>query len=141
MLEIVFESTSREFRPGETIAGEVSWESLPANSEFVGVRLLWYTQGKGDRDMDLVADSDVAITAAELGVGSRRFEFIAPHRPSSFSGKLIELTWAVEVVILPAKESILETISISSTGARITLDKNFDDSFTKRKRKFWASNR
>lgn len=136
MLKIVFDLAKPEYRPGEMIAGEVVWESLPPETETVGVRLLWYTQGKGDRDIDLVAESDIAIGATEVSSGRQRFEFVAPHRPYSFSGKLIELSWAVEAVVLPNRDSVLEKISISATGANILLHQSFDDALSKRKNKF-----
>jgi hypothetical protein len=139
MLRIVFDATKPEYRPGEMIAGEVVWDELPAATKTVGVRLLWYTQGKGDRDIDLVAESDVAIGATEVGGGRQRFEFVAPHRPYSFSGKLIELSWAVEAVVLPANDSVLEQVFISATGTNVTLNQSFDDSFSKRKKPFWTN--
>jgi len=37
--------------------------------------------------------------------GNRSFRFRVPRGPYSFSGKLITLAWAVELVVLPSGET------------------------------------
>ncbi len=101
-----------EYVAGETIRGTASWESLPEKTNKLSVRLIWYTQGKGDRDVELLASLDYEITPGMRRGGQQGFDFVAPSRPYSFSGKLIELTWAVEVIAYPTRDSVVEKIVI-----------------------------
>ncbi len=41
------------FKPGETVTGTVFWQ-LDEEAEAVEVRLFWFTEGKGTRDVDVV---------------------------------------------------------------------------------------
>jgi hypothetical protein len=85
------------FAPGETIAGAAdwAWEEAPKEAE---VRLCWLTQGKGTEDAEVVQTVALANPRA---TDLRQFSFAAPEAPYSFSGKLISLIWAVEVVLQP----------------------------------------
>jgi hypothetical protein len=85
------------FRPGESIEGTVSWH-LDEDAEAIEVRLFWYTEGKGTQDVEVVETRHLA--RPEIG-GSRSFDFDVPRGPYSFSGKLITLSWAIEMVVLP----------------------------------------
>ncbi len=119
---ITLDESDREFRPGDSISGKISWnENESAEME---ARLIWYTEGKGDRDVEVVDSQPIAAGSAQ---NSTRFEFTAPHRPFSFSGKLISLIWAIEVVMFPSRNGQQETITISNLGTEIILDKSFED--------------
>ena len=85
------------FRPGETIRGTVSWH-LDEDAEALEVRLFWYTAGKGSQDVEVVETRHMA--QPEIS-GTRDFEFKVPRGPYSFSGKLITLAWAIELVAVP----------------------------------------
>jgi hypothetical protein len=85
------------FKPGETIEGTVSWH-LDEDAEAVEVRLFWYTQGKGSQDVEVV---DTRPMARPERSGTMSFEFEVPRGPYSFSGKLITLSWAIELVVQP----------------------------------------
>jgi len=89
------------FKPGETIEGTVSWH-LEDDAEAIEIRLFWYTQGKGTQDIRVV--NEKAIANPDLS-GNRSFRFRVPRGPYSFSGKLITLAWAVELVVLPGGET------------------------------------
>lgn len=109
-------------RPGDELSGEVSWDLGEPPAEGV-LRLRWDTAGKGDPESAIVG----TVSLAELprvpdpaGTGGahpyrtgttagdevppleardrRRFRFRLPERPYSLSGKLITITWSVEVV-------------------------------------------
>ena len=84
--------TSR--KPGETVEFSALWalEKKPASVE---ARLFWFTRGKGTEDVGLIATQ--AVPSPELA-GEQVFRFTLPDAPYSFSGKLISLLWAVELV-------------------------------------------
>lgn len=79
-------------RPGDTLTGEVAWEAAMPLGE-IPVTLYWYTAGKGDQDVEVVARSTVS---APERAGRRGFRFELPDFPWSFSGSLVSLVWAVE---------------------------------------------
>ena len=51
MIEI--QIANDQFLPGQEIAGEVRWADLK-ESDRIEVRLIWYTSGKGTRDLEIV---------------------------------------------------------------------------------------
>jgi hypothetical protein len=105
------------FRPGDAAEGTVSWrlERAPAAVE---LRLFWYTEGKGDRDVEIAA----AVPFAEPGAEDRRaFQVRLPEAPYSFSGKLISVIWALEVVAEPGGETGRLEITVSPTGMEVLL--------------------
>jgi len=116
MIKIELEKSEPVFAPAEKISGSVAWDQADGTS--MEVRLIWYTVGKGDRDFELVA---VHKVAAFKPSGTERFEFAAPGRPQSFSGKLISLQWAIEAIIFPNQSAERATLTISKTGEEILL--------------------
>ena len=82
------------FAPGERVEGQASWE-LPEAPRALEVRLFWSTSGRGDSDQEIVAVEEVPAPAAS---GWVRFSFQLPPGPCSFSGQLVSLAWAVELV-------------------------------------------
>lgn len=105
------------FRPGEMIEGTVAWHFGEAPRS-VELRLFWYTEGKGDRDLEIVT----AFPFEAPGADDRRaFRLQAPAEPWSFSGKLISLTWALEAVAEPGARAGRAEILISPTGSEILL--------------------
>jgi hypothetical protein len=85
------------FEPGEVIEGTASWR-LDAPPERIEVRLFYFTRGKGTRDVEVVKVVSFPSGAAS---GDQRFSFVAPEQPHSFSGRLITLVWAIELVVEP----------------------------------------
>lgn len=82
------------YRPGETVELTGLW-ALRAAPRSIEARLFWFTRGKGSEDLEVVAMQPAAGTPA---AGEHRFRFTLPDGPWSFSGKLITLQWAVELV-------------------------------------------
>ena len=116
MIAIELINQSASFLPGDAIEGTVRWSEEQGTS--MEVRLIWFTQGKGDRDFELI---DVHTVPAPAAAGSERFQFQAPHRPQSFSGKLISLQWAIEAIVFPGESTARQDLTISSTGNEINL--------------------
>ncbi len=101
MLTIQTRDGGTWFKPGETIEGTVSWH-LDGVIEAIEVRLFWFTQGAGARDVEIVTTRHMARPEP---TGTRSFEFNVPRGPYSFSGKLITLAWAIELVVQPGGET------------------------------------
>jgi hypothetical protein len=80
-------------KPGGVIELEASW-SLPETPRSLTTRLFWFTRGKGIQDFGLVATEPLPGTVR----GEQRVKFTLPAAPYSFSGKLVSLVWAVELV-------------------------------------------
>jgi len=116
MITIELTNDNSVFLPGDTIEGIVRWSEEQGTS--LEVRLIWFTQGKGDRDFELI---DVQQIASFGPSGSEPFQFEAPSRPLSFSGKLISLQWALEAIVFPNESSARKDLTISSSGTEIIL--------------------
>ena len=84
---------SNACRPGDTIEVTFAWalDQPPATIE---ARLFWFTQGKGTQDVTIVETQPVSPVQR----GEQRVRFRLPQGPYSFSGTLISLLWAVELV-------------------------------------------
>lgn len=111
------EFTPGQFRPGEQIRCVAGWQ-LDEPAEALEARLFWYTAGKGDQDVGVVETERIEAPSLE---GSREFSFKAPRSPYSFSGTLITLTWALELVALPREEMARQELVISPSGREIRL--------------------
>lgn len=120
-IEIATQGRRFVFAPGEVLEGSTAWE-LEAPPRAVSVALLWYTEGRGDQDVGVVATQDFEAPGQR---DRRDFAFTIPRGPLSFSGTLISLAWALEVVAEPegsepAPSQRIE-ILVSSTGEEIRL--------------------
>jgi hypothetical protein len=105
------------FLPGETVEGVASWH-LDAPPQSIELRLFWYTEGKGDQDVQIVE----TVSFDQPGTDDRRaFRVRLPAGPYSFSGKLISLSWAFEVVAEPGARAGRCPLVISPAGREILL--------------------
>lgn len=106
------------FRPGETVRGAVRWELEEPPTEVV-LRLFWFTEGKGTQDVQVVAE-EVFETP---GTRDRRaFRFELPVGPYSFSGRLISLIWALELVADPGDRTARRTLTVGPDGREVRLE-------------------
>lgn len=123
-LHIFTELDNLSFCPGDRLRGRVAWSGLPTSSSpqhnKAELRLFHYTSGKGTRDIDIVDDHNFGAPASS---DNRDFEFKLPGGPPSFSGKLISLIWALELIIEIDGEEFTEhlDIQLSPTGTEIDL--------------------
>ncbi len=124
MLHIKLDRKKTCYAPGDLIAGTIQASELPSEAHKLAIRLLWFTTGKGTRDVNTCCEIVQAIGPAPSTLA---FEFIAPHRPLSFSGQLISLQWAIEVVAFPSKQSSLAEIVITHGDAEIILINREDE--------------
>lgn len=117
MIRLGFRDHQTNFRPGDIIEGAALWE-LEKAPESAELRLLWFTRGKGTEDGAVVATE--RFDAPQAG-DTRPFKFTAPESPYSFSGKLISLMWAVELVLEPAEDFQKMTIVIGPDAREVVL--------------------
>ncbi len=89
------------YKPGETIKVNTEWY-LDDEDDAIEVRLFWHTSGTGTQDVGIMQTR--RIDRPERN-GNRSFQLRVPRGPYSFSGKLITLSWAIEVVVLPGGET------------------------------------
>lgn len=75
--------------------GTVQW-SGPQQPESARLQLFYFTEGQGTRDV--VVEARQAFTAP-LAHDNREFEFQLPPTPWSFSGKLVSVHWAIELIL------------------------------------------
>ena len=116
-LKILLTNDRAQFRPGETLTGVAGWR-LTAAPRSVELRLFWYTRGKGTEDLGLVHRLTFQEPQAEEG---RRFEFMLPDQPYSFSGQLISLVWALELIVEPGQQTVRTEFTLSPKGEEIVL--------------------
>ena len=116
-LEIITHNGKTSFLPGEVVAGQVSW-ATDRPPELIELRLFWRTEGKGTRDVKVVQSLMFEKTRWQA---TRDFKFQLPDSPYSFSGKLISLIWALELVITPTNETARLDIIVSPTESEIML--------------------
>jgi len=116
-LSIELNGSKDTFAPGEQIEGRIEW-GLDANPKTLELSLLWYTSGKGTRDVSVLHTHRIDSPGA---LGSDKFSFTLPPGPYSFSGKLISLIWALELTCTPGDETVRKEITVSPTGKEILL--------------------
>ena len=106
------------FKPGERVEGQASWE-LAEPPRSLEVRLFWTTSGRGDEDQEIVAVEQVPSPAAS---GWTRFSFQLPAGPYSFSGRLVSLAWALEVVAPHEEMAASAPIVVGPEGREVRID-------------------
>jgi hypothetical protein len=117
-LRIELEDDRRWFLPGENLTGRTVWR-LEEEPEAVGLRLFWYTSGKGTEDVEIV---DRVRTETPGISGERGFSFRLPLGPYSFSGSLITLAWALELVALPDGTTERVELVVAPTPVEVRLE-------------------
>lgn len=118
-VEIKLEWGQDSFRPGEEIKGRATWQ-LSDTPKRVTVSLLWFTSGKGTEDTEVVGQIEIDELRQSW---EWPFSFTLPDAPYSFSGKLITLSWAVELVTDSPNESALQEFTMSPSGHEVELKK------------------
>ena len=82
------------------------------------VRLFWYTRGKGTEDVELV---DTVAFPNPQTTDQRTFRFALPEAPYSFSGKLISIIWAIELIVEPGRSVERREIVMSPSGREVVV--------------------
>jgi len=116
-LEILIHGGQTAFAPGDTLEGSIRWQ-VAGRVQGLRLQLLWYTSGKGTTDIGLIQCLEYPTQQSS---GSEVFRFTLPDGPGSFSGQLISLRWALELVSEPSSESCRAEFVLSETGQEIIL--------------------
>jgi hypothetical protein len=97
MISIQLDNAEKTYEPGQEISGSVEW-LFAGGQESAELRLFWYTKGRGTEDVELVE----TVPFENPGMSDRRrFRLRLPQSPYSFSGKLVSIVWALELVVQP----------------------------------------
>ncbi len=116
-LEVTIPEGRTACTAGDEIEAAAVWQldEMPTSLE---LRLFWYTEGKGGRDSEIVASESIEPTPS----GHRTCRLRLPDIvPSSFSGKLISLLWAIELVAEPGERAGRIELVVSPTGHELQL--------------------
>jgi hypothetical protein len=116
-LRIDISGGQRGYKPGETISGRVTWQVDPP-PQSAELRLFWYTSGKGTQDVENV--DAVAFQTPQMN-DDRTFSLTLPRQPFSFSGKLISLVWALELIVEPGSNVTRQEFAMSASGKEVVL--------------------
>jgi hypothetical protein len=116
-IKIELESGQTAFMPGETISGIATW-NLEKRPTHIELRLFWYTSGKGTPDTETV--EAISLEHPKQS-DSHNFEIALPDGPYSFSGTLISLIWAIELIVEPQDFTDRTRITLSPSRDEIEL--------------------
>lgn len=101
--------------PGEVITGVAGWDvEKPPRS--ATLRLFWYTQGRGNTNQDVAKTHELDVSKA---ADAQAFEFDAPNGPYSYSGILISVCWAIELIVEPGHRVKRVDLTIGPNGEEI----------------------
>ena len=101
---IRFDGDVREFMPGETISGQFKLESFdPDDVKAIEFSLLWYTEGKGDEDLDVHEFRRIETDEMNWAAFRQpeRFESVLPLSPLSYEGRIVKIRWCARVRVFP----------------------------------------
>jgi hypothetical protein len=97
---IRLDQNGRAYAPGETLSGEYRIDVPEGQGlQAVEVSVLWYSEGKGDQDLDVHEFWRKDADAGELGDPLRpdRFSTTLPRSPLSYDGQIVKIRWCVRV--------------------------------------------
>ena len=117
-LKIELDADRETFEPLEGLSGEVSW-ALDKQVHALELRLFWFTRGKGTEDAGVVQTQKFE---GPLPQETRSFRFHLPEAPYSFSGKLISLVWALELIAYPSKDMTRRELIMAPKGKEVRLE-------------------
>jgi hypothetical protein len=128
LLKIELSDARTGFEPGQELPGTAAWK-LDKPPRAVELRLFWHTSGMGTENAGVV---ETVRFDHPLPEETRSFRFRLPDAPYSFTGKLISLRWALELVAEPSKEVARREITIAPGGEEVRLESLPDNKTWKR---------
>lgn len=114
MLKIDLRNQS-SFIPNSQLECDVRWDFVEA-VQSLELRFVWNTAGKGTRDVEIA--KSVVLDCPALS-GREAVSVSVPEQPYSFSGTLVSIIWALELVALPSAESTRVEITIGPEGREV----------------------
>lgn len=118
-LAIQFDDNRTSFEPGEKIWVRLEWD-LPDPPESIELRAVWNTVGKGTTDIGV--EHSITFDSPNQR-DSRRVHFPLPEGPYSFSGQLISVIWALELVVEPTEQSFRVEFTMAPGEKEIVLQR------------------
>ena len=100
---IRLDEDGRAYLPGATLSGEYRIEAVERSSlKAIEVSVLWYSEGKGDEDLDVHEFWRKDADSSELGDPHRpdRFSTTLPRSPLSYDGQIVKIRWCVRVRVI-----------------------------------------
>jgi len=116
-LRIELENGRTWIRPGGEVSGRVRWSGGGSPGQ-IEVRLLWYTDGRGTRDVGVV---ERQVFETPVPAGELSFRLPVPGGPYSFQGRLVTLRWVVEAQDASGDSVAQEPIVVSPTPVPVDL--------------------
>ncbi len=116
-LKLETEGRRAAFAPGEELRGVALWE-LDREPKSVEVRCFWHTSGSCDED---VGEPRVVAFDAPGSIDRRTFAFLLPEGPYSLQGKLVHISWSLELVVNSGRVSERLDFVLSPTGEAVVL--------------------
>jgi len=116
-LKIATRNDVTAFQPGQEISGAAGWK-LDKKVDWIEIRLFWYTDGKGTEDVQVV---DTIRFDNPLQEAAEPYRLVAPDFPYSFSGTLISLMWAIEIVLASGSDAARVDLVIAPKAEEIKL--------------------
>lgn len=117
-LDLELTDEAKVYRPGDVVRGIVRW-STAQSPRRLAAQLVWWTEGKGNRDSAVGVRQEWEYPSAE---GEKSFELTVPAGPLTYHGRLISILWGLEVVAESPDGSTRAELTISPTGEPITPD-------------------
>ena len=100
-LQLLLPNNQTSFEPGEGVTVIAEWTVEPG-VHVIELRLVWHTSGKGTTDFAVVQTWRFDNPTFR---DTRSIDVSLPSSPYSFSGKLISLSWAFELIAQPSGDS------------------------------------
>lgn len=105
--------------PGQVVEGTAGWDLDDAPDQAV-LRLFWYTEGRGTTDVGVV--EDLQLPAGKTSCRGS-FRFTIPELPFSFSGQLVSVKWAIELLLNGGKMAERLDLVVSPWVEQVKLSK------------------
>lgn len=115
-LSLQLDENTQAIVPGGILKGTARWHSDVPHAR-IELRLFWFTNGKGTQDLHIIQTLPLPFSPS----GTEDFQIQLPHSPYSMSGRLITLTWALELVLEPGGEATRKEFILSPNGREILL--------------------
>lgn len=125
--------------PGDSLVFTLARDKS-ASPEPLSVQLGWFTEGRGTADADVVWSEQLPALAPGA---ERSFEIPLPTAPWSFSGKLVSVSWRLEVLDAKRRPLVAVPLVVAPGDAPVALPalEPEPSSFQKRKARHLARSR
>ena len=109
--------TVDRFAPGETMVITLASDAS-SKTDPLTVQLGWFTEGRGTRDASVVWSEELAGLAPGA---DRTFEVRLPETPWTFSGRLVSVSWRLEVLDAKRQPLVAVPLVIAPGGQPVVL--------------------